>query len=304
MPVTCCVFADLHYFPGAFSHDSREWLDRILDHASQANADFIVHLGDLTHNTVKFKDFVDYYNAFRIPTHHVIGNHDNDGVPFERTLERYGLESGHYHFDCGGFRFIVLDPNYYLHDGQYIHYSASNYYAHGPERDWIPPEQLAWLEETVEGSPFPCVLLSHESLERPDGVRNQDAARAIIDRANERHPGRVRLCLNGHHHQDHLRILERVVYFEVNSANFYWLQQEHDCYPADVNRRWEYANHTLIYTEPLHAIITLTEDGGIRIQGMKGGFLHGVTSAQSGNEPDCGGRPITPVVQSADLVVR
>ena len=54
--VTFCAFADIHYYPGAFPHDTREWLERVLDRAEKAQADFIIHMGDFTHTPVKCKD--------------------------------------------------------------------------------------------------------------------------------------------------------------------------------------------------------------------------------------------------------
>ena len=34
--VTFLAFADIHYFPGVFPHDSREWLERILATAKES----------------------------------------------------------------------------------------------------------------------------------------------------------------------------------------------------------------------------------------------------------------------------
>ena len=31
--VKFCAFADIHYYPGMFPHDTREWLERVLDRA-------------------------------------------------------------------------------------------------------------------------------------------------------------------------------------------------------------------------------------------------------------------------------
>ena len=41
--VKFCAFADIHYYPGMFPHDTREWLERVLDRAEKAHADFIIH---------------------------------------------------------------------------------------------------------------------------------------------------------------------------------------------------------------------------------------------------------------------
>lgn len=305
MSIKFCVFADLHYYPGVFPHDTWEWLDRILDHARQEKVDFIIHLGDLTHNPQKHLDFVNHYNDCEIPAYHVIGNHDDDGNPHEVTLQCYRMERGYYYFDRGGFRFIILDPNYFRHDGEYIHFSNSNYYKYNDERDWIPPEQLAWFRDAVESSPYPCVCFSHESYERENqGIHNQDDVRDIIFRANEAHPGRVRLCLNGHYHRDFLRILNQVVFFEVNSANYEWVSNRHEQYPKDVLERWRLAGNTVMYNDPIHAIITLTDEGRIKIDGMKSELFMGVTREMTGNPKfDAHSRPVTAEVQSLDITM-
>ena len=67
------------------------------------------------------------------------------------------MPNSYYFFDAKGYRIVVFDPNYLFLDGKYIPYSESNYYAHPEARDYIPPEQLAWLRETLATSPFPCV---------------------------------------------------------------------------------------------------------------------------------------------------
>ena len=228
--VKFCVFADIHYRPGprGFPHSTQAWLDQILDRAARENCDFVIHCGDFSHNPKSDKAYVDHYNSFRLPTYHTIGNHDNDGCTHEETLEAYGIDSGYYFFDRNGFRFIVIDANYIRWaDGSTEHYSKGNYffrnknpkckdfYAKGlrDELAVVPPEQVAWLEKTIAGSPHPCVCFSHQSFERMlDGpCANAAEIRAIFDRANAKTPGKVRFVLNGHHHCDHLRILENIV---------------------------------------------------------------------------------------------
>ena len=129
--VKFCAFADIHYYPGVFPHDTREWLERVLNRAEKSKVDFIIHMGDFTHTPVKCRDYVDFYNDFRIKTYHTIGNHDDDGNSHEETLAAYRLSRGYYHFDRGGFRFIVTDTNNCLVDGKWVHYSNGNYYAVG-----------------------------------------------------------------------------------------------------------------------------------------------------------------------------
>ena len=324
--VKFCVFADIHYRPGpkGFPHSTKEWLGRILARAESEKCDFVIHCGDFCHNPPADKDYVDFYNDFKLPTYHTIGNHDDDGCAHEDTLKAYRIEKGYYSFDRNGFRFVVIDANYVRWaDGRVEHYSYGSYfrkdkvpelkpYYEKGKHDVIgvvPPEELAWLRETVESSPYPCVCFSHQSFERPAGnpCHNGAEVRAIFDAANAKTPGKVRLAINGHHHCDYLRILENVVYFDLNSASYQWIGSKyaHENYPAsffEANGQTPRAVPWISWDDPLNAIVTLTADGGMRIDGMKSKFSCGVTPGMcKGFHLDPCARLTTPNVQSVDL---
>ena len=302
-----CTFADIHYYPHVFPHDTREWLERILARAVTARCNLVIHLGDLTHTPAACRDYVDFYNDFAIPCRHTMGNHDDDGNSHEKTLEAYRLERGYYHFDCNGFRFIVMDTNYCLVDRCWVHYSEGNYYAvarnNSRNVSRVPPFELEWLEYTLRNSPYPCIVTSHASFERnvcgsPDG----EAVRRIFANANTSHPGRVRLVINGHHHCDYARILDNIVYLDINSASYAWFDEAHSAYPADYTKNWRLAGNTLMWDDPLSAIITINQGGDIAMEGMKSRFHLGVspeTAKRPSLDPD--GRRVTPGISSFSL---
>ena len=295
------AFADLHYYPSTFYYPENGNLNQIQNRAVKEKCDMIIHMGDFTHNPPQEKKFVDSYNDFAIPSYHTIGNHDQDGCRFEQTLEAYRLDSGYYHFDKNGFRFVVLDANYIYSEGKYIHYTQGNYFKYkGSELSYIPPEELEWFEEAITNTNNPCILTIHQSCEREIGASpSAHSVREIIDRVNRRFPGRVRLFINGHHHRDNLRILNNVVYFDLNSATHEWLPKVHDCYPKALCEKHKLLNHTIAFTDPIHAIITMDYDGTIIIEGMNSTFLLGVTCQQAGvSGIDSCGRPTTPCVLS------
>ena len=326
--VKFCVFADIHYRPGTtgFPHSTKEWLGRVLARAEQEHCDFVIHCGDFCHNPAADKEYVDFYNSFKLPTYHTIGNHDDDGCTHAETLKAYGMEHGHHFFDCNGFRFIVIDANHVRWaDGRLEHYSKGNYYRKGkvPELKRfydegkidvigvVPPEQLAWLKDTIDSSPYPCVCFSHQSFERPTGnpCHNGAEVRTIFDAANAKTPGKVRLVINGHHHCDHLRILEKIVYFDLNSANFQWIgtKHSHKHYPESFFKEIAQKPRSvpwISWADPLNAIITLTAEGDMRIDGMVSKFSCGVTPEMCNVGPDTCGRLTVPFVQSADLRMR
>jgi len=57
-----------------------------------------------------------------------------------------------------------------------------------------------------------------------------------------------------------------------------------------------------MFNDPVHAIITLSEDGQIKIDGMQSSLFMGVTREMTGNAKfDAHSRPTTANVQSVNL---
>ena len=318
-PLKVCVFSDLHYTPGVYTNDTPEFLEKILARAEAERCDMVIHLGDMVQNVAEksVRKLVERYNSFKIPTYHVIGNHEQDGTTHEETLQVLGLKRGYYSMDRGGFRFVILDPNYFCNEpGKYIHHSKGNYFHRSiiSTINWIPPEQLEWLRATLEESPNPCVVLSHQSFERGPGgamVRNAEAVRSLFGEMNAKTPGKVRLVANGHLHVDHMRILDNIAYWDVNSANMYYWGPRQNVYPREYLARHAGAPYTLGscedtlgWKEPLSAILTLYPNGRIKIEGSRSDWLFGITPKDAGfNEYDKSDRLISPVIKSADFTL-
>ena len=311
-PLKVCVFADLHFSVGTFANGTPAFLERILARAEAERCDMVIHLGDMVHNLSQkpVQDLVRRYHDFHLPAYHVIGNHDQDGTEHAVTLEAFRLERGYYSFDRGGFRFIVLDPNYFCNEpGKFIHHSKGNYFkrAKGSTINWIPPDQMEWLKATIDTSPVPCVVLSHQSFERGPrggGVTNAREVREVFNAANAKHPGRVRLVMNGHHHVDHVRILDDLVYWDVNSANHYWWGGVQTKYPKDYVEKHRLTPRTLAWKDPLSAVLTLYPDGRISVKGASSDWLFGVTPRMAGfSEYDGSDRLIAPRIRSFDVTL-
>lgn len=297
------IFADLHHLPGVFMGGTYDDLDLIEQRAVKENCSFIIHAGDFSHGPAHVTDYVERYNNLSIPTYHCLGNHDSDKTSYAETLRLYNMPDGHYFFDNGGYRFIICDPNYYYVNGEYIHYDLGNYYKYGAYRDYMPPDQLEWLRETIDSSEYPCVLISHESFERPDGVQNREEVLAIINEANREKPHSVILCINGHHHRDFIRILDNVCYFDLNSASYDWVSIKHNCYPEELCREYSLLSNTVVYNDPIHAVITL-EGTSITIEGMESTMFMGINREHTENPIyDGAGRAVVPMVQSTKITL-
>ena len=298
------VFADIHHYPGVFYTEARKRLADIFKRAKESNVDFIVSLGDFNHSVGTFPEInEDVEKNSPAPFYHVMGNHDTDGASLSEVLKAYKMPNNYYYADINGFRFIMLDTNYYAFSGGATHFQYRNYFDFPGTREHLPQDELDFLEKTIESSPYQCVLLSHASLERHHngggGLNNLEDFRAIIRKANAKER-KVIMSLNGHHHRDFLRILDNVAYFDVNSASFDWLSKPHDHFPEKLCKEYELAGHQAIFEDALSAVVTLSDDGTIKIEGSKSGFFHGVTREMSPN-PICdgAGRPCTAEVLSA-----
>lgn len=318
-PLRVCVFADLHYTPGVYTNDDPAFFEKILLRAKRERCDMIIHLGDMVQNVAEksVRQLVDRYNGFGIPAYHVIGNHEQDGTTHEEVLDAFGLERGYYSFDKGGFRFVILDPNYFCNEpGKFIHHSRGNYFHRSvlSTIDWVPPEQMEWLRATVGESPYPCVVLAHQSFERgPAGamVQNAEDVRRIFVEANAKCPGRVRLVMNGHLHVDNMRILDNIAYWDVNSANMFYWGGKHNAYPKEYLERHSGASYTygdcsetLGWKDPLSAILTLYPNGRICIDGSKSDWLFDVTPKMAGYKTfDASDRQIVPEIRSCDFTL-
>ena len=269
MSLRFLAFTDLHHEPAVFPHDAPAFLRSILSRGEAAGASFAIQLGDFLHTLPQNGWLADEYAEAKLPTYNVFGNHDTDQDEMPRILEMYRIERSYYHFDCEGYRFIVLDPNYNLINGEFKHYAPGV-----PQcRGYLPPEQLAWLETAITESPYPCILCSHQSLERTDGIVNRDEAWRIICAANRRKPRSVILCINGHYHCDHCTVVNGVCCLDLNSSSYYWCDVENTLYPSEIYEKYSISSHCLFYAKPLSAVITLEGTDRIRVDGAAGDYI-------------------------------
>ena len=296
------VFSDLHHHPAWYKTEAPERLAAIQERAQKSGSDFLIHLGDFCHQPSASGDIIRQYREFGVPGYFVLGNHEFDMDSHEAVLNALGLDRGYYFFDHSGFRFVILDENYFRDfPGIYFHYSCRNYFDHPQSRDWMPPEELDWLRDTVLSSPYPCLLFSHVVLENPlhSGVRCKDEVKQII-LDSQKTPGRVILCLNGHYHRSGLEYVDNVARLDVNSASFNWVSKPHHLFPDEWYPIYECVGNQIIYKDPISAVITMdTNAGVIEVEGTKSSFVCGVSTEESGNSS--GYRLCTPDMISATI---
>lgn len=315
------MFSDLHYHPGVLYGSDMATLQALQKRAEEHGCDFIIHAGDFCYGPSKVADFVAAYNSFHIPSYHCLGNHDCDQTPYAEALKLYNMPGGYYHFDCKGYRILVLDTNYYKDRDRFVHYEKRNQVAHPQQLDSLPPEELEWLRRTVEESPHPCLIISHASFERECVLPKDEAemiqlsheanasiyaqqVRDFVRRVNEQHPHRVLMLMNGHHHKDFLRLIDNVLYWDVNATRYEWIcDKPHGKFPEELCRAHKLADRTMVFNDPLSAVVTV-EGTTITIEGMETTPFMGVTRETDGDWVlDRSGRPTRPKIQSARITL-
>lgn len=311
-PFKFLVFTDIHYLPGDWTNDTPEFLEKVLARAERENCQMVIQLGDMIHGVCKpskrvIDDYLKIYNDFKVPSYHVLGNHDTDYSSLAETMAAFRMEKTHYYFDMGGFRFVVCDPNYTIVDGRYVHHELGNYFKWAKSKPFIvmPPEQLEWLMDVLRSSPYPCVVFSHEGFERPrysEGVWNKDAVQGIFHEVNVRWPRHVLMSACGHYHVGNMSIIDNIPYWEVNGANFFSCGRIHKCYPPEYAAKHVACGRNIAWAEPLSAVVSLYPNGRIKIDGKQSEYLFGVTCEKAGfpNHDDCG-RIAKPEIENADF---
>lgn len=272
---TFLAFADLHHYPGEFLDDKPERWEKIVRRSLEEDASFIAGLGDYVHEPAVNGAFAARMMEAPKDLYCCLGNHDTEHSPLEAVLPLYRMPHNYYYFDRDGYRFVMLDTNYTLNDGVCVHYNPG--VVCQTKRGILPPEQLRWLERTLEESDRPCVLMSHHSIERPDGILNKEEVWDAICRANQKRRHTVMLYVNGHHHRDHCTVMNGVCCLDLNSAAYQYINPPFGGYPSQVLALCHGMAYTLNFSEPLSAMITLEGDAKISICGLKGTFLFGLT---------------------------
>jgi len=116
-----------------------EVFKRIIEEINKSGASFLIHLGDKIHgskdvNVVKRQ--YDEYKAVReklkIPVHHVIGNHEINGVKENENLHRELFGPLYYSFEHENCLFIILNTDFAGKEAK------------------VEGEQLSWLECELE----------------------------------------------------------------------------------------------------------------------------------------------------------
>ena len=185
-------------------------------------AEFLVEMGDLKDRgpdeagtLANLAAAAAALRAFPGPVRPVLGNHDVDRISKAQFLR--GLADGlglaeapapHGAFDVRGVRFVRLDCDFFP-DGRELDVGDRNHRA-----CTVPPDQVAWLRETLAAAPGPCVVFCHSPLtgDWDSVVTNGAEVRAAMEAA-----GNVVAVFQAHTHRDAFKRINGIPYCTVPS---------------------------------------------------------------------------------------
>ena len=246
------LFADLHYKKGMYSATVVD-LEAVLERAKNADADFVLHCGDMCNDYVGSPELINTYlnNRYGLSVYGVYGNHEleseNNSMQAVTPLLTndknavWGTADGkigdgqtaYYYIDKGDLRIICTDTNYSFNpsNGEWEHNLTCSY---GPPSgnifsNSLGPKQFEWLEKLLIASAREekhCVIIGHATYCKKfrGATPDADAVNNLFARVNAMRSGTVIMAINGHYHTNHLIEDNGVVYFDMNTTRNIWWQ--------------------------------------------------------------------------------
>ena len=221
---------DTHHDPvketdsGKYYQDSE---DKITDIVALINADtsldFVFQNGDFIDGSADestalsdLSFITNILDGCNIPVYHNIGNHELWQLTKAQTMAVTGQTSKYYSFVNNGVTFIVLDGNYTADDDS-ADLEVSSGGSPSPYVSYVPPVQRAWLTNTIETSPYPCVILCHYPVyyvgAESWGLSNAADVREILENAGNK----IICCIGGHLHDNFIRELNGILYVNLHA---------------------------------------------------------------------------------------
>lgn len=269
-PVRFGLITDIHQ---DIMHDGVQRVSAFVDAMNHTRPDFVIQLGDFCIPHERNRPFLEAWNRFDGPRHHVLGNHDMDGgFKPEQAVAFYGMPARHHTFQYHGLKFLVLDGN---EPGG----TAAGYKRH------VSPQQLDWISGELASGTEPIIVFIHQSLDHSSGIDNQAEVRATLERS--RGPDgspRVLAVFSGHHHQDWTQTLSSIHHLQMNSASYQWVGEKytHPSYPDDILKSHPTLRSTCPYRDPLWALVTIDPARGTLVVEGRSSEWVGASPSQLG----------------------
>lgn len=302
-PIKFGIIADIHR---DLTYDVDARLEAFMKQVDVEQPDFIISLGDFAHAIPANEPFRDRFASSKVPSYHVLGNHEMDRVSKNEAADFLKMPAPFYSFDIQGYHCVVMDPNFIYSGGKFLDYEKANYFKFGGKVSYMSDEHCDWLEADLKKTSLPTFLFSHQSLLHDNGgIPNRAYVQRILEKENERSGfQKILACFNGHHHQDYYRCMSDIHYFSLNSVSYYWHGQKiPDRYPEELTKKIKHLDNIAMYDDPLFSFVTIDPNGGLSLKGRMSKWS--VTPAP--NEPAKSvryGREMTPHITDRNVVLK
>ncbi len=309
------VLADLHYQRHTYAATLLV-LDEVLARAAEEKVDFVVQLGDFCSDFAGSPELYAAYlnNKYGIPVYGVCGNHEMEGKTTTLAAIKEKLcsadvvfapnngeeTSAYWYADIKDFRLIGLDTNYSYSstEEKWEHNKTNSSYAPDGnlKANSLGDKQLEWLEKTVADASSnnkKVLVFSHASLAGAwSSWPDHFAARQIF----AKYPNTVLFAANGHLHTNHFKVVDNVAYLDVNAViNGLWYGMKEAHYTDEHTYKYlggygildiplstlKQAKNTWYFKDPLSAVVTVSTDGSIEIEGRESEWAYGIEPPQS-----------------------
>jgi hypothetical protein len=226
-------------------HNADLRLQTFLEEVHRTEVHAKIQLGDFAIPKPANASFIASFNQGNIPAYHVLGNHDLDeGYSKEQAIQAFGMPSAYYAKVIQGVRILVLDGN-----------DPGSPTTKGGYASYIGKEQQDWLNQQLEDSKEPVIVISHQPIA---GIYTIDNA-VEIQNLLSTHASKIILAVNGHAHVDQFLKVGGVSYLHLNSASYYWVGEKHRHLSMDADTHANYPSLSLTcpYAAVLFGVLTL-----------------------------------------------
>jgi hypothetical protein len=226
-------------------YDADLRLQTFLEEVHRTEVHAKIQLGDFAIPKPANASFIAAFNQGNIPAYHVLGNHDLDeGHSKEQAIQAFGMPSAYYAKVIQGVRILVLDGN-----------DPGSPTAKGGYASYIGKEQQDWLNQQLENSKEPVIVISHQPIAGIYTIDNSVEIQNLLST----HASKIILAVNGHAHVDQFLKVGGVSYLHLNSASYYWVGEKHRHLSMDANTHANYPSLSLTcpYAAVLFGVLTL-----------------------------------------------
>jgi predicted MPP superfamily phosphohydrolase len=140
--------------------------------------------------------------------YYLTGNHDLRSLSLDQVKKTLKINYSHKIIDRKGFRIILLDTNFKK--------SGSHFKKDGFVIGRVSEDELTWLDQAIQQSPYPVIVFSHHSLarfkERQD-LANDAEVRQVLEKSADK----VLAAFSGHNPTQGHQTINGINYFIVNS---------------------------------------------------------------------------------------